>query len=304
MQQTTTLPIPSSQTRYHNLIIEVEPQPIGGYRGRVGTLSITHEAKKNFTDWTEDDLHNLAHLTHAILWHFEKENVINTLVYAKQNSTDNFKLSLVPYPKCNWIEKIQGMIHVIFGSPTLNTTQIEEITQTLKSLGSFDQLPIPTPPSVLHDKPDAFCRREVIDNQKIATVWDYDILHDNRPRGATKDDPHLLIVPPGTNGHVDGAGVPPIQRENMFKIAQKTMQVLLEQNKFSTFLLLERNGAQLRGVPHQHMHVIGIQQFPATLLEKVKVIFRQVWVMIAPPLSVEELKARIAAFNPAAWGSF
>lgn len=301
MQQAATPSVPSFQGRYHNLIIEVDPQPIGGYRGQVGTLSITHENKKNFIDWTAVDLHNLAHLTNAILWHFEKENVFDTLMYARQEGAGNFKLSLVPYPKCNWIEKIQGMIHVIFGSPTLNTTQIEEVTKTLKSLGSFNQLPSLSRTPAEHDQPDAFCRAEVIDKQKIATVWDYDILHDNRPRGATKDDPHLLIVPPGVNGHVDGSGVPLEQRKSMLTIAQKTMQVLLEQNKFSTFLLLERNGAQLRGVPHQHMHVIGIQQFPTTFLEKVKVICRQVWAVIASPLSVEELKTRIAAFASATW---
>jgi diadenosine tetraphosphate (Ap4A) HIT family hydrolase len=299
MERTTlTPPVPNIQVRYDNLIIEVDPQPIGGYRGPVGTLSITHEQKKSFTDWTAEDLHNLAYLTNALLYHFEKRNVVNTLVYARQDGAGNFKLSLVPYPKCNWIEKIQGMIHVIFGSPALNPTQIAEVTQTFKSFGSYDRPPEQT---LAAPQQDAFCREEVIKKQKIVSLEDYYILHDNRPRGATKDDPHLLIVPSAVNGHVDGSGVPLEQRENMFKIAQKTMQVLLDQKKFSTFLFLERCGTQLRGVPHQHMHVIGIQQFPATLLEKVKVICRQVWVMITPALSVEELKTRIAAFSSAKW---
>jgi hypothetical protein len=63
----------------------------------------------------------------------------------------------------------------------------------------------------------------------------------------------------------------------MLKIAQQVMQVLLQETKYSTFLFLERNGKDLQGVKHQHDHVIGIQHFPETFLQKIGALLRQLY---------------------------
>jgi hypothetical protein len=114
--------------RLNRLEVKVDLSPMGGYRGKVGTLTINHMQHKQLTEWSHQDLQDLARLTQTILHIQEQAGVHNTLIFARQDQRQ-FKLSLVPYPKCNWIEKIQGFIHVIFGSPTLKEKQAQEIFQ-------------------------------------------------------------------------------------------------------------------------------------------------------------------------------
>lgn len=114
-------------------------------------------------------------------------------------------------------------------------------------------------------------------------------MHDKRPRGASAKDPHFLIVPDGESGHYEGSNFDTDKRFHMLKIAQQAMQILLNENKFKTFLFLERNGKDLQGVKHQHDHVIGIQHFPDTFLEKMQVLFYQIR---TPTLSNLEIRTK------------
>ena len=299
------------------LEVKVDLNPIGGYRGKIGTLSINHKDHKIFTNWSDKNLQTLAKLERMILYIREQEHVSNTLIFGRQDLLEEFKLSFVAYPKCNWIEKIQGLIHVIFGSPVLTEKEADEIAQFYQD--KFDEtLDIPVEEGKSREgKPDAFCRDSVIEEQKIKDlalsdiphlgesgdddyhaffiVSGYHLLHDNRPKGASSTDPHFLIVPKGDSGHCDGSQVSQDKRYHMLRIAQQAMLVFVKE-KYSTFLFLERNGEELQGVQHKHCHVIGIQDFPVSFLDKLRVLMRQVYTPI-----LSNLKDRIPHYQEYDW---
>jgi hypothetical protein len=212
---------------YEQLQVKVDLNPIGGYRGKVGTLTISRKDHEIFTRWEDQDLQSLANITQTILKIQENANVHNTLIFAREDRDGNFKLSFVPYPKCNWIEKIQGLVHVIFGGPSLKRKQVEEITNFYQAaFNSFDnQSIIESKGEHRQGQPDAFCRSEVIEKQRVKQLSfgdnnTYDVLYDNRPRGVTAKDPHLLIVPQSDNGHCDGSQVSKEKRFHMLKIIE------------------------------------------------------------------------------------
>lgn len=294
--------VPAEQIVYQldQLEVKVELNPIGGYRGKVGSVTIHHVDKKGFNDWNDDDLQALANLERKILLIQEQAQISNTLIIGRQEGLEDFKLSFVAYPKCNWIEKIQGFLHVIFGTSILKESEVEEIAQYYRSRFAeefeFDE-------DVMEKgegKPDAFCRPAVIEAQNIHefSIDDetYNLLHDKWPKGAAAQDPHFLIVPKDESGHCDGSHVSQEKRFHMLKIARKLMQILLQENKFSTFLFIERNGKELQGVQHKHAHVIGIEHFPTSFLDKIKTLFRQVF---APVLS--NLADRIHHYQQQDW---
>jgi diadenosine tetraphosphate (Ap4A) HIT family hydrolase len=266
----------------NHLQVHVDQNPIGGFRGKVGTLTINHVEHKVFTDWSDEDLLTLADLTQKILSIQEQANVRNTLIFGRQNGKEDFKLSFVVYPSCTWIEKIQGLYHAIFGSPSLTEKEESEINQFYtKQFQEYLWRPISDGGS-LDGKLDPFCRPDVIEKQHI-TDFSFDenhylLMHDNRPKGASVDDPHFLIIPEGNSGHCDGSRVSQKMRMDMFKIAQKAMEVLLqEKGESATLLFLERNGKELQGVQHKHEHVIGTANFPISILEKTRVFLRQLY---------------------------
>lgn len=294
--------------RLNNLEVTVDAQPIGGYRGKVGTLNVGHKDKLVFTDWSENDLRNLAELTRLVLKIQETAHVNNTLIFGKKDGVGDFKLSFVPYPRCNWIEKMQGIIHVIFGTSALKVEQTTEITQFYQAQFSPDKLPAfpvqegeKAEGKIEARKIDAFCRPEVIEKQKITDIptgnGNIHLLHDNRPKGATSTDPHLLIIPEGNSGHCDGSGVPVEKRFQMLKIVQKAMEIF-QKLGFRTFLYLERNGENLQGVKHKHSHVQGIQQFPRTFFAKILVLLR---LLYTPALSSKALTAAITRYQNQQW---
>lgn len=288
-----------------NLTLYVEKSPIGGFRGQVGTLRIEHKEKSVFTEWETKDLADLALINEKVLFIHEKSHVSNTLIFGKQQQ-EAFSIQLVPYPKCNIFEKVQGAYHVVFGSPTLKDDQIEQI----KKFYSSEQFERSKDDVVDEGEPsekeplkgikvsDPFCRQNVLDGQRIAQViYDdrkYDILHDNRPKGAVKSDPHILIIPEGDTGHVDGSSVPQEQRLDMLKEVQKAMKIFAEKG-CKTLLYIERNGAKLQGVHHKHSHATGIKQFPETFYEKCVAFIRLAW---AGRLSETEMKNRIEEYSP------
>lgn len=283
------------------LKVIVDLHPIGGYRGKIGALSIHHTDDKVFTDWSDDNLQTLAKLVCMILYIQNQNHVSNTLIFGQQDNNAKFKFSLISYPKCNLIEKIQGLIHVIFGSPVLKTSEAQQIAEFYREKfndNTFDDIP-ELEGELREGKPDAFCRSNVIEEQRITDLsldnQSYHILHDKWPKGASATDPHLLIVPEGDSGHCDGMQVSQDKRFNMLKIAQKAMQIFLTE-KFSTLLFLERNGKKLQGVQHKHCHVIGIKDFPNNFLDKLLVLIRQ----ICTPALVN-LKDRVQHYSRCDW---
>ncbi len=157
-------------------------------------------------------------------------------------------------------------------------------------------------------KPDAFCQKEVIERQKVASAreygHDYHVLHDATPKGIYKRDPHFLIVPAGNEGHCDGVNFPVPKSFGMLTIAQKVMR-MLEKNQYHLHnVLLERTG-KLASVKHKHVHVIArhlIPEWPTTskiqkvsnFFETFKNFLRQ---LLPSSLSTEELKYRIKLFS-------
>ncbi|PJD94472.1 MAG: hypothetical protein CK425_11525 [Parachlamydia sp.] len=294
---------------YGNLNLVVNPKPFGGFRGEIGTLGVIYgENALPFTSWEKNDLKALATLTQKILSIHEMNHVCNTLIYGRQNA-GGFILEFVPYPKCDWREKVQGAFHAVFGSPRLQESDIDAITlfyqeyfksgeEEQKELGEDEddalQFLLKNPPA---GKPDPFCRAEVIDRQRITSKetrhGKYDILHDNRPKGAVKSDPHILIVPEDDAGHVDGAQVSVEMRVDMLSMVQEAMQAFLNEG-YTTLLYIERNGAELQGVKHKHSHAVGIKHFPESFWEKTKSLFRLAW---PGALSDTDLENRIKHYR-------
>jgi len=283
-----------------DLEVKVDLNPIGGYRGKVGTLIISHVKHKVFTQWKEDDLKALAQLEQKILFIQEKAQIENALIFGRQDGDDNFKLSIVPYPKCDWIEKIQGFIHVIFGCPSLNENEVKAIAdfyiEQFAEEGDISE----SAGEKREGKPDAFCRDAVIEEQRIAELsFDdetYYLLHDKWPKGRTVLDPHLLIIPTGDSGHCDGSQVSQDKRFHMLQTAQKVMRILLDEEHFSTLLFREFNGEKLQSVLHKHFHVIGVEHFPDTFLEKILAMMRQLYATALP-----DLKGRIEHYQKYDW---
>jgi hypothetical protein len=285
------------------LEVKVDLNPIGGFRGKIGTLTIGHVKHLVFTEWSERDLQNLAKLTQLILKIQEEAHVNNTLIFARQDLfNENFKLSLIPYPKCNWIEKIQGLVHVIFGTSSLNEKQVEEIAQFYQ--GQFSQKfeIIESKGEERKGAPDPFCKKTVVEKQKIVDLTidnqRFYLLHDHRPKGAEKNDPHFLIVPQGDQGHCDGSKVPISLRLSMLKCVQAAMRIYKNEKLYKTLLYLERNGEQLQGVNHKHSHVQAIREFPESLYAKFRVIMRQ---FFSPTLSQHNLESRIRHYQRYEW---
>ncbi len=305
-------PISHPSLVHDDLQVFVNSSPIGGFRGKAGTIEIRHrEGGKKFQKWSSENLESLARLYHQILTIHERQRIINTLVFGKEEN-GQFSMSFVPYPRCDFIEKYQGTFHTLFGPPSLTNQQMEEIKifyEECFSDSSFSD-PHPSPTKKKREEPkkekriDPFCKEEVIKKQEILTypAWNeeyrYTVLFDHIPKGATRNDPHFLVVPQGNRGHVDGSLVPLNQRKDMLEIAQKVMRSLPP--LFETLLYLERNGAQLRGVQHRHIHVIGIQSFPKTLLQKIVALVRQLFLLWFPflmTLSSRELQERIDCYR-------
>lgn len=287
----------------NHLQVQVDILPIGGFRGKVGSLIIQHVDYAVFTDWSDDDLKDLAELIQRILKIQEDAQVTNCLIFAKQQAHD-FKLSLVPYPKCDWMEKVMGAIHVIFGSPQLDQKQMDEIRDFYQgSLSQKLELPAELPPE--QKQTDAFCKPEIIHKQQIAHLtfeveketFAYDLLHDNRPKGPSINDPHLLIVPEGISGHKDGSSVKIEQRFHMLQTVRKAMKIFLQES-YSTLLFLERNGSQLQGVQHKHSHAMGISEFPQSFFQKICALLRLVW---SSALSQDELAKKITHYQGYTW---
>jgi hypothetical protein len=273
---------------FQNFQIRIDETPIGGYRGEAESLILEHKENEPFTKWNSTDHNIAASLIQRILFVHEDAGIKNTLIIGRQNFTlsensseTSFELKFVPYPKCNWIEKIQGFIHVIFGSPRLKKDELKTIRKFYEDKFKFHSVlkieEFKGNPSEKGE--DLFCDNKVLDTQKIAQITtknsNYHLLYDNRPRGATAKDPHLLIIPEGESGHADGSKVPVVQRQEMLAIAQKAMINLSKKMDCSTAIFVERNGEKLRGVHHKSIHLIGIKKFPNTFWEKICAFARQ-----------------------------
>jgi len=258
------------------LNVTVDLKPLGGYRGPVGTVTVSHQIDPLFIDWDEKTLIDLAKLQRKILRIQEEAQISNTLIFGRQERS--FYLSFIPYPKCHWIEKIQGLIHGIFGSPTLTEQEATTIAKFYQSKFQKEEEEIPFSDGKRRSgRSDAFCRLAVIEAQKIAEIeFDrerYYLLHDKQPKGASINDPHLLILPAGDSGHCDGSQVSQDRRLHMLKIAQQVMR-FLRATGYPTLLFLERNGEKLQSVQHKHINILGIQKFPKDFVDKVWVLMR------------------------------
>lgn len=282
----------------HHLEVKVDDTPIGGYRGQVGTLTINHDEHKIYTEWEQKDLKTLAELIQKILTIQEASGIFNTLIFAKQENQE-FKLSIVPYPACNLQEKIQGLLHVIFGTYPLFDNQIQEIQDFYE--GKFKQENQEYSSQTNSSSSDVFCKQQVIQEQRIKHISfedrHYDILQDRSPRVVQEGDAHFLIVPQGSSGHQDGSQVSIQQRTDLLILIQQTMNNFVEK-QFKTLIFLERNGPQLRSVPHKHEHLHGVQEFPKTFWGKVKLLWNQIMVT---KLTSDELSERIATYQDYQW---
>lgn len=291
---------------YEGFQIYVSDNPIGGYESRIGTLTIDGIGKK-FQDLTHQDCIHLAIITNTILRIFEDNGIKNSLIYGRHtigNGTHPI-FSIVPYASCGLMRKIWVDIHIIFGSNKLKEREKNAITDFYREI-SFEQKFDETynsyqQPELNSDEPrisntqndsgklDAFCRRHVLNKQRVVFVQSnhdsgIEILADNLPKVPDpKNDIHLLSFVAGQEGHVDGSEVPIHQRADLFyQNALIAKEILGNQEqpqdsrieaprcKFKAMILLESNGELLRGINHQHFQLKLIQNPPKTLSQIIK----------------------------------
>jgi diadenosine tetraphosphate (Ap4A) HIT family hydrolase len=279
----------------NNFIVEVDPAPIGGYRGPAGALMIRHKENKVLREWEKSECKEAAELIQKCIDSYASAYIYNVLLFAKEDQ-GQFKFSITPYPTCSLIEKLQGLFHAIFGSPVLNQKQKDTIKTFYKE--RLNQRFDFTAPKKT-EQTDAFCKQAVLDKQTIRLITkdkkNYHILYDNCPKGNVKSDPHFLIVPEGSAGHECGNRDDRVkQRAGMLYLAKNVLKVLSDQKKYETLIYLERNGLQLQGVPHTHCHVQGIEHFPKTPWEKIKAFVRLLW---PARLTNDELKAQVEKYK-------
>lgn len=291
--------IPLYQTEH--LTISTDTHPIGGFRGKEGTLQIEHKDRKHFTEWDPNELKELSHIIQKTISIYQQANIHNILIFAKQDGSQT-KFNLIPYPRCNWLEKIQGSIHAIFGGLALSHIEQQQVSSFFseKFANAEDSLPqeLQKPQQI---KPDVFCNPSIIQKQLITDISldgkIYHLMHDITPKGRILHDPHLLIVPDEHEGHLQNSDELAHQRLQLLTIAQRATQILLNEGS-ETVLLIERIGSKLQGVQHTHVHAIGIDEFPKTFVEKCKALFR---LTLPSKLSSEQLQDRIFHYQYYEW---
>lgn len=278
-----------------NILLEVDVNPIGGFRGNAGALTIRHKDNKIFTDWTENELNCMAFLVQKSLSVYSNAGpkaISNVLLIGKQQE-GHFKFSLVPYPKCSAYEKIKGLWDTIFGASSLKEKDIKAIveyhTKKFKLRVEEGKTELPEKGN------DIFCNEAKITHQHIKDSGDCGIYHDNRPKGASKNDPHLMIIPKGKEGHLNTFYDSIDCRFNMLKLAQKIGKTLLQEGH-KTLLFIEREGKQLRSVNHTHFHINGIKNFPTTFFKKFFVFLR---LLCPTKLSLKSLSDRVEHYKSA-----
>ncbi len=123
---------------YYNFTVRVDPNPLT--KSAFGSLIVTHNKTKKFTRYDRNDLYELANLKQQILSIFKQNGVDNALILGEQKP-EGFTLRIVPYPKCNWIEKIKGLVYFFFGAPTLKEQELHRIEEFYKQ--QFKQISPP-----------------------------------------------------------------------------------------------------------------------------------------------------------------
>jgi hypothetical protein len=302
------------------LVVEVDPTPIGGYRSSFGALTIRAEDNTPFSLWSKERIKRCALFEQKILKILEAAGISNTLIYLTEELIEEFqsglpsrsKLSLIPYPKCNRWEKVQGAWHVIFGAGSLTQEQVNTIAKQYQEqweksgLGRVDtQKNRPQSDSFEQSqKTDPFCNPEILKKQRIIekTLYEtpFSILCDRRPMG----DSHQLIVPTPTKKkqlgevHQDGSLVSSHLREEAMMLTQKTIAQLLRNSAFWATMIVERNGKKLKSVPHFHVNVHGLLQPLEGCWQKIQLLMGMAW---RPALSDQQLKKEIEKHQQTVW---
>lgn len=282
--------------------VVVNPQPIGGFRGKTGAVSYIHKQSKHFAEWNSEDLTHLADLIQRTMKIMQLNNVQNMLLHGDFTKTTG-TLTLVPYPKCNWYEKLQGYLHTIWGGSRLSGTQQGSVfafyhTQFLETVQNIHYAQFAPEQPVPRAKLDPFCRPEVINKQLIKSTQrggqNYHLLQDNCPKGQHAEDDHLLVIPEGEVAHQDRAYAPLKTRTDMLTIAQSVIQYMLLNHE--RVILVERNGKQLHGVSHLTDNIFTVRVKVTSFFSKLYVLLRQL-MPFKSNLSPAEMKARIQRFS-------
>jgi hypothetical protein len=148
-----------------NFQVKVDLQPIGGYRGPVGALTLSHKLGASFTTWTLDDIEILSSLVNKVLRVIANRAIPNVLIYGKQDE-ESFAFHIVPYPKCNLWGKIKGAIDFVSGANRLKNSELIKIERFYQPL-VVKECEMPTLVE-RRARSDVFCRDEVICKQRVA----------------------------------------------------------------------------------------------------------------------------------------
>ena len=251
------------------LEVTLNSNPLGIYGSgcKAGTVTIRHLHKKSFLKWDNHDLFNLARIERTYLFINERAGASNNLILGRQEGDrGEFTVTLVPYQKCNLIEKIKVFMRVLFKTWMRPITKEQaQVTAQFYRGRLREELNFETRPMPPQEKACAFCRSEVIEEQKVFDFAYLDrthhILHDKWPKG----EPHFLVVPSQYGGHYDGSNLDEQNRFRMLENAQLTARIALKEKSNSTLFVIERNGEQLQSVQHKHTHVISAK-YPLDIL--------------------------------------
>lgn len=275
-----------------NLIIDIDNQPLGGYRHEANALKITHKNGLSYAQWDPKDMQHLAEITRRVLNIFIETGISNILVMARQNE-EGFSYCMIPYPSCTLYEKLIGLVHSAFGGRKLTQPQLDQATAFWTNrLENYS-----TPNTLFGNTsglPDAFCTysERILTNQEVASFNSqagepYKLLHDNRPIKVERNDLHFLIVPWGAEAHATDEEALVTQDFNILNIAQQVFRKAKEKG-FDTTTFVRRFGAKLQGQLHPHAHVNVTKNYPTTLWGKIALLWHEV---VRPSFTKDQLPA-------------
>jgi len=267
-------------TVYQGKTVQVDvPQNVLGS----GSLQLSAtEEKVSFQDWNEHENEESFHLLQGIssIWH-EKKKVGQFLVYGKESvpSTKPFNWEIIPYQKTHWFigrfwQQFKVLWRITFGATSQSASlQQKDVTLFQKELpeemGSLvDQV---LKVEEIAKGNDAFCKKEVIEKQRVLEGKRVNVLYNYAPIGFGGERLHFLIVPKNHS-----KSFKELTKEEYLE-ASKLTQLVLKHFKDTRDVkgayLFHKTGEDAgQTVDHWHIHLIITTNATQDLMGKITVL--------------------------------
>lgn len=216
--------------------------------------ALTLDTKKKFVDWTNDDHQNTYVSLQKIAQMWNKQKIDDFIVIGKATEKQNFQWEAVPYQKAGlrfW-KQFKVLWRITFGGGCLTSKRQAQIAG-----GYRDNLPeelhIAQKADGVSKGKDAFCKKEVIDKQRVFEGKTVRILYNYAPIGLGKEKLHFLIVPKQHRStFLD------LKQDEYVEAAQLAQAIFKHfQKTANTAYIFHKTGKEAgQTVPHWLLHVV------------------------------------------------